>query len=192
MCSGATSWCSTATRSVDSSTLGIHQPELRSRPFDEDLIEELQADCQRSVTVTEDEVILHHVYTERRLYPLDLYLREMAPDRARKRRSITAMPSRTLPRPTSSRATSSRRTSAWSSRRRGLLRLRRTRLCRRSTSAMPVSQSYEDEMLDQPWFPVDNDVFPEEFRTYLRSPRSRRRGVRRGAPGSAPWSSGRR
>ena len=44
--------------------------------FDEDLIEELQADCQRSVTVTEDEVILHHVYTERRLYPLDLYLRD--------------------------------------------------------------------------------------------------------------------
>ena len=37
---------------------------------------------------------------------------------------------------------------------------------------MPVSQSYEDEMLDQPWFPVEpNDVFPEEFRTYLRSPR---------------------
>ena len=47
---------------------------------------------------------------------------------------------------------------------------------------MPVSQSYEDEMLDQPWFPVEpNDVFPEEFRTYLRSP-GRRRGVRRGAP----------
>ena len=37
---------------------------------------------------------------------------------------------------------------------------------------MPVSQSYEDEMLGQPWFPVEpNDVFPEEFRTYLRSPR---------------------
>jgi Isocitrate dehydrogenase kinase/phosphatase len=30
-----------------------------------------------------DEVILHHVYTERRLYPLDLYLREMGPDLAR-------------------------------------------------------------------------------------------------------------
>ena len=29
-----------------------------------------------------------------------------------------------------------------------------------------------DEMLDQPWFPVEpNDVFPEEFSTYLRSPR---------------------
>ena len=37
---------------------------------------------------------------------------------------------------------------------------------------MPVSQSYEDEMSDQPWFPVEpHDVFPEEFRTYLRSPR---------------------
>ena len=37
---------------------------------------------------------------------------------------------------------------------------------------MPVSQNYDDEMSDQPWFPVEsNDVFPEEFRTYLRSPR---------------------
>ena len=32
--------------------------------------------------------------------------------------------------------------------------------------------AHEDEMLDQPWFPVEpNDVFPQEFSTYLRSPR---------------------
>ena len=37
---------------------------------------------------------------------------------------------------------------------------------------MPVSQNYDDEMSDQPWFPVEpHDVFPEEFKTYLRSPR---------------------
>ena len=32
--------------------------------------------------ITDDEVVFQHVYTERRVYPLDLYLREMAPERA--------------------------------------------------------------------------------------------------------------
>ena len=56
---------------------------FRRDRFDEELIQELLEDCTRTVTVTDDEVILHHVYTERRLYPLDLYLREMGPDLAR-------------------------------------------------------------------------------------------------------------
>ena len=51
--------------------------------FDEDLIDELRNDCSRTVTITDDEVVLHHVYTERRLYPLDLYLREMSPTASR-------------------------------------------------------------------------------------------------------------
>ena len=50
--------------------------------FDDDLLDELQQECSRTVTVTDTEVVLGHVYTERRVYPLDLYLREMAPDRA--------------------------------------------------------------------------------------------------------------
>jgi len=50
--------------------------------FDDDLLDELRRDCARTVTITGTEVVLGHVYTERRVYPLDLYLREMAPDRA--------------------------------------------------------------------------------------------------------------
>jgi isocitrate dehydrogenase kinase/phosphatase len=142
--------------------------------FDEDLIEELQADCQRSVTVTEDEVILHHVYTERRLYPLDLYLREMAPDRAREAAvdygnaikdlaSANIFPGDLFPK-------------NFGVSRHGVVVFydydELALLSEVNFRKMPVSQSYEDEMLDQPWFPVEpNDVFPEEFRTYLRSPR---------------------
>ena len=76
--------------------------------FDEDLIEELKP-IASAATVTEDEVILHHVYTERRLYPLDLYLREMARIGQADRCSNAI---KDIARPTSSRATSSRRTSA--------------------------------------------------------------------------------
>ena len=37
---------------------------------------------------------------------------------------------------------------------------------------LPPPRDYDDEMLDQPWFPVEpHDVFPEEFRTFLRSPK---------------------
>mgnify|MGYP003346711153 FL=1 len=141
---------------------------------DLDLIEELQADCQRSVTVTEDEVILHHVYTERRLYPLDLYLREMAPDRAREAAidygnaikdlaSANIFPGDLFPK-------------NFGVSRHGVVVFydydELALLSEVNFRTMPVSQSYEDEMLDQPWFPVEpNDVFPEEFRTYLRSRR---------------------
>ena len=103
----------------------VDAQEFNNLSFDRDRFdEESSRSCgrtARAVTITDDQVILHHVYTERRLYPLDLYLREMAPDRARKRLSITGTQSRTWPRPTSSPAISSRRISgsvgmvSWSS-----------------------------------------------------------------------------
>ncbi len=51
--------------------------------FSEDLLAELTGDATRSVTVDEEHVTLHHVYVERRLAPLDLYLREANPVKAR-------------------------------------------------------------------------------------------------------------
>ena len=36
---------------------------------------------------------------------------------------------------------------------------------------IPKPETRDEEMSDEPWFPVhDNDVFPEEFRTYLQFP----------------------
>ena len=147
---------------------------FRRDRFDEELIEELLEDCTRTVTVTDDEVILHHVYTERRLYPLDLYLREMGPDLARAAAidygnaikdlaSANIFPGDLFPK-------------NFGVSRHGVVVFydydELALLSEVNFRTMPVSQSYEDEMLDQPWFPVEpNDVFPEEFRTYLRSPR---------------------
>ena len=62
---------------------------FRRDRFDEELIEELLEDCTRTVTVTDDEVILHHVYTERRVHPLNLYVREVDEARA-KRKTLVA------------------------------------------------------------------------------------------------------
>ncbi len=142
--------------------------------FDEDLIDELRNDCARTVTITDDEVVLHHVYTERRLYPLDLYLREMAPDRARAAAvdygyavkdlaAAAIFPGDLFPK--NFGVTRHGAVVFYDYDELALLEDINFR-------TMPVSQSYEDEMSDQPWFPVEShDVFPEEFRTYLRSPR---------------------
>lgn len=147
---------------------------FRRDRFDDDLIEELQNECQRLVTVTDHEVILHHVYTERRLYPLDLFLREMGPDLAyeaavdfghaiKDLASANIFPGDLFPK-------------NFGVSRHGVVVFydydELSLLTDVNFRAMPVSTNYDDEMLDQPWFPVEpQDVFPEEFRTYLRSPR---------------------
>ena len=141
--------------------------------FEEELIDELRNDCARTVTITDEEVVFHHVYTERRLYPLDLYLREMSPERARAAAidygnavkdlaAANIFPGDLFPK-------------NFGVTRHGAVVFydydELALLSDINFRVMPVSQSYEDEMSDQPWFPVAaNDVFPEEFRTYMRSP----------------------
>lgn len=48
--------------------------------FDPALLDELREDASRSVTVRDDTVTLHRVYVERRVTPLDLFLRDAGPD----------------------------------------------------------------------------------------------------------------
>ena len=141
--------------------------------FDDDLLEELQQECSRTVTITDTEVVLGHVYTERRVYPLDLYLREMAPDRAmaaavdygnaiKDLAAANIFPGDLFPKNF------------------GVTRLgsvvfydydELALLSEVNFRALPPPRDHADEMLDQPWFSVGaDDVFPEEFATYLRSP----------------------
>ena len=117
--------------------------------------------------------MLGHVYTERRVYPLDLYLREMAPDRAvaaaldygnaiKDLAAANIFPGDLFPKNF------------------GVTRLgsvvfydydELALLSEVNFRALPVPRDDLDEFLDQPWFPVGpDDVFPEEFSTYLRSP----------------------
>lgn len=142
--------------------------------FDDELIDQLRNECARTVTISDEEVVLHHAYTERRLYPLDLYLREMSPERARAAAidygyaikdlaAANIFPGDLFPK-------------NFGVTRHGAVVFydydELALLDEINFRKMPVSQHYEDEMSTQPWFPVEsNDVFPEEFRTYLRSPR---------------------
>lgn len=50
--------------------------------FGEELLAELSTDATRSVTIEDGNVTLHHVYVERRVVPLDIYLREANPIQA--------------------------------------------------------------------------------------------------------------
>ena len=50
--------------------------------FDPDLLDELLTEASLTVRVEGDQVVISHVYTERQVYPLNLYLREMSADRA--------------------------------------------------------------------------------------------------------------
>ena len=45
--------------------------------FSDDLIAELSKCTGQSVTMDDDRIVIHHLYTERRVRPLDLYLQEM-------------------------------------------------------------------------------------------------------------------
>jgi len=51
--------------------------------FDPALLGALLKGAAETVEVRGDEVVLHHLYTERRLTPLDLYLKDAPPDKAR-------------------------------------------------------------------------------------------------------------
>jgi isocitrate dehydrogenase kinase/phosphatase len=55
---------------------------LDGRRFPAALREELAREASKSVTLAKDTVVLHHVYTERRVRPLDMYLREASPQSA--------------------------------------------------------------------------------------------------------------
>ena len=113
------------------------------------------------------------MYTERRVYPLDLYLREMALDRAvaaavdygnaiKDLAAANIFPGDLFPKNF------------------GVTRLgsvvfydydELALLSEVNFRALPEPRDDLDELLDQPWFPVGaDDVFPEEFATYLRSP----------------------
>ncbi len=138
--------------------------------FAPDLLAELEADATRSVTVDDRFVTLHHVYVERRLAPLDLYVREANPVKARAAiidygRAIKNLAAANIfP---------------------GDMLLKNfgvtgggrvvfydydeiVPLTECNFRELPDSDRPEEEMSAEPWFGVgDDDVFPEEFTRFL-------------------------
>ena len=156
--------------------LGANEFEHLSLPrdrFSEALIKELELTAGRSITITEEEVVFPHVYFERRLYPLNIYVEDVSRDRAvaavidygqaiKDLAAANVFPGDLLVKNF------------------GVTRYGRVvfydydELClltdvRFRRKPEPVDD--DEEMSQEPWFFVgENDVFPEEFRNFLWPP----------------------
>jgi isocitrate dehydrogenase kinase/phosphatase len=58
----------------------IRLPKLR---FEPDMLGELLAECSENVQVEGDDLIVNHVYIERQMTPLNLYVRSATPEQAK-------------------------------------------------------------------------------------------------------------
>ncbi|MGQ0383777.1 MAG: bifunctional isocitrate dehydrogenase kinase/phosphatase [Gammaproteobacteria bacterium] len=145
----------------------IRLPHARFAP---DMREELVRECALNVQPDGDDLVIGHAYIERRMVPLNLYLRTATPEQAELAVIDYGQSIRDL---------------AYTNIFAGDLLLKNfgvTRhsrvifydydeLCRVTDCRfrdLPQAQSLEDEMRDEPWFHVaDNDVFPETFLKFL-------------------------
>jgi isocitrate dehydrogenase kinase/phosphatase len=57
--------------------------EFEKDRFEPSLLEELLAECAENVALRDGDVVIRHLYTERRVVPLNLFLREAPEERAR-------------------------------------------------------------------------------------------------------------
>lgn len=138
--------------------------------FSEELIEELLSVAASSVEITEDEIILKHLYTERLMIPLNLYidgksdyvLRQALDEYGNAIKQLAA--ANIFP---------------------GDMLLKNFGVTRHGRVVfydydeisyltdvnfrkIPEPRTLEDELAAEPWYSVGpNDVFPEEFRTFL-------------------------
>ncbi|MFP4350279.1 MAG: bifunctional isocitrate dehydrogenase kinase/phosphatase [Thermodesulfobacteriota bacterium] len=141
--------------------------------FSDALLEEMRKHAQQTVEIRDDHVVIKHLYTERRLSPLDLYLKEAGEEAARDAvvdygRAIKEL------------AASNIFPGDLFLKNFGVTRHGRVvfydydELCLLTDCRfrkIPKSRGYTEEMSSEPWYFVgEQDVFPEEFRTFLRFP----------------------
>lgn len=141
--------------------------------FTDELIDELISTAANTVIIEGGQVIVRHLYTERRLYPLDLYIKERGFEHARAAIRDYGYAIADL-------AAANIFPGDLFIKNFGVTRHDRVvfydydEVCLLTDCtfrAMPQSDNYDDEISAQPWFSVrSSDVFPEEFRTFLWLP----------------------
>jgi isocitrate dehydrogenase kinase/phosphatase len=141
--------------------------------FSSEALRELTSNASRTVDVEGDQLVVHHAYMERRVVPLDVFVREAGPldaslavvDMGQAVKDLAAtgvFPGDLLPK--NFGVTRHGRVVCYDYDELALL----TDLSIRS---MPDSDSYDDELGDEPWFGVGQlDVFPEEFPRFIALP----------------------
>jgi isocitrate dehydrogenase kinase/phosphatase len=141
--------------------------------FDPRLLAELLEDCAERVRLIEGRVVISHLYTERRLRPLDLYLREAGPEAARDAVIDYGQAIRDL-------AATNVFPGDMLLKNFGVTRHGRLifydydELCALTDCRfreLPAPREDYDEGAAEPWFYVgERDIFPEEFRGFLGLP----------------------
>lgn len=147
--------------------------ELPKRAFDPAVRADLEAHARDTVRDAGDHWVFSHLYTERRMIPLDVFIRRAPPEAAeaavvdfgraiKELAAINVFPGDML------------------AKNFGVTRHGRVvfydydeiaPLTDCTFRSIPQATSYEDEMAAEPWFSVrDSDVFPEEFERFLRFP----------------------
>lgn len=138
--------------------------------FEPALLDELLRVAGKAVQVEGGDVIITHAYVERRVTPLDVYLREVSEEEAGAATLDFGRAIRDL-------AASNIFPGDMLLKNFGVTRNRRVvfydydelaLLTDCAFKAMPAATSYDEEMAAEPWFAVaENDVFPEEFGHFL-------------------------
>lgn len=138
--------------------------------FSDDLLDLLVSECGRSVELSDQQVIIHHAYVERRVIPLDIYLRDADPDLAAAAINDYGKAIKEL-------AASGIFPGDLLLKNFGVTRHGRvvfydydelTTIDRCVFRELPESAGPEDEMASEGWFATGpDDVFPEEFSSFL-------------------------
>jgi isocitrate dehydrogenase kinase/phosphatase len=146
------------------------QLEFPLRCFPADLLEYLLRVAGDTVHIAGDHVVIEHLYTERRVIPLNLFLRDADPDAAREAVLDFGNAIKDL-------AAANIFAGDMLLKNFGISRHGRVicydydELCLLTECRfrhIPPPRSIEDEYAAEPWFPVgEHDIFPEEFSTFL-------------------------
>ncbi len=138
--------------------------------FSQELLAALAADCTQAVTITETSVVISHSYVQRRVVPLDIFVRD-----AHEAAACAAICD--YGQAIKDMASSNIFPGDMLLKNFGVTRHGRVvfydydEIClleECNFRRMPPSSRYEDELAPEPWFHINtNDIFPEEFPNFL-------------------------
>jgi isocitrate dehydrogenase kinase/phosphatase len=153
-------------------------PRARFAPA---LLQELRESCGQSLSEDGDDLVIHLCYVQRRLRPLNLYLREQKAEAARAAALDYGQAIKDMARNNIFPGDMLLKNFGVSRHGRVVFydydELRLVTDCR--FRDWPQATTYEEQMADAPWFHVDaGDVFPERFPQFLGLPQTQARALK--------------
>ncbi|MDM8519948.1 bifunctional isocitrate dehydrogenase kinase/phosphatase [Anaerolineales bacterium HSG6] len=144
--------------------------KFERKHFSDDLLAELINVAAQMVTIDGDDVIIDHAYIQRRLIPLNIYLREAETEK--KRAAVIDYGQAIKDLMTTNIFPGDLLLKNFGVTRHGrVVFYDYDELCLLTDCKfrrIPPARNYEDELSDIPWFSVgENDVFPEQFPSFL-------------------------